>query len=412
MTTTRLGILLLFVLCSAQALALSLLEYPPNEPFNYEGRIDSGQTFERPSGCGSASGSTVSYHVQSFQATEFGFAEVRSYQENFDGVIALYEGNFDPNDPLANCIGYNDDDQDLRTSFFGVEINPDVDYFLVTAGYSGTDNGSFKNSIVGNTDFFSPGSFQFSGNTDTGNRFIRPTFDCALATNTSTSYRAQPFSVNVSGDYVIEQDQDFDGAIFVYEGDFNATRPLDGCLAANDDGLGIGNSLLDPVTLVAGRSYVLVSTAFSESGLGNTTTEISGPGLTTLGAGELEPGALTGLWFDPSFDGSGFNIIDSGGAMVVTYYGYYQGEPVWLISSPFTENIVLGQYIQLDLSIGESGELNAPQPPSTLGFFGSVILRFIDCQTAAVEIQGPFFPEDFQSFNLTRLLGSAGPDCR
>jgi hypothetical protein len=110
-------------------------------------------------------------------------------------------------------------------------------------------------------------------------------------------FEAQPFTVDVSGQYLIQMlSASFafcsdDGVFVLYAGGFNASTPTVNRIAANDDS-GSGSYLpaLD-VNLTAGTLYILVTSTFCEEDTGTYTNSISGPGIVSLsGASGFNPG--------------------------------------------------------------------------------------------------------------------------
>jgi hypothetical protein len=416
---------MLFALLPFHAQALSLAPQLTGEPFNWNDEMfgPTGFTFSRPSvSCDGSTSGNYEYRPQQFQVDTPGEYEITSIQD-FDGMIFLYEREFISTEPgdLSDCIAANDDDGFIGRSSMLVDLEPGVSYVLVTSTFLEGETGDFKNYIVGpgqvTTNF---GGTAWSGETTIGKGFNRPLSDCGSVSPYPVAYDTLAFRVNVSGAYGFSASQDgYDGYLHIYEGEFNPALPLQGCLAANDDGQGgIGTSDISSVNLLAGRNYVVVASGFSESDAGEYEAVIGGPGLVTTGifgdfgytnVASVEPGALTGLWFDPFFDGAGFNILDSPLGLIITYYGYINGEQRWLISAPFPEHVTLNRYVDLDLLIGDTGDLTSPQPPSSLDTWGSLRIQFSACDTATVQIFSLF--GDFEEFELVRLAGNNSRDC-
>ncbi|PZP28497.1 MAG: hypothetical protein DI603_19135 [Roseateles depolymerans] len=67
----------------------------------------------------------------------------------------------------------------------------------------------------------------------------------------------------------------FDTFLLLYAGSFNPASPLTNLVALNDDLAGSGSNSGFTYTLTAGAVYTIVSTAFSNTGLGNYTTTVS-----------------------------------------------------------------------------------------------------------------------------------------
>lgn len=136
----------------------------------------------------------------------------------------------------------------------------------------------------------------YSATTVGGPSWARPFSDCTGTSGLGpVNYHTQTFSVTVSGSYSVSSTQDgWDGFIFVYQDPFTPGQPNTNCVAGNDDGAGgIGTSDIPSVTLTAGTTYIVVTTAFENGEEGSFTNTISGPGdINLVGAG---PSANLGL---------------------------------------------------------------------------------------------------------------------
>ena len=120
----------------------------------FAGSNVNGPTWNRPvDGGPTLSGRNVHYSAQRFAFTASTHCRISSTQE-FSGYIHLYAGNFDPNDPLNNLIGGNNNGA-LGT---GSSQLPDSEedatldlaagvYTLVTSGFAEDDMGEFQNLI-------------------------------------------------------------------------------------------------------------------------------------------------------------------------------------------------------------------------------------------------------------------------
>lgn len=109
---------------------------------------------------------------------------------------------------------------------------------------------------------------------------------------TAVYYDARAFEVDLSGSYTMEtQAPVVDTFLVLYGGSFAPATPLANALAANDDG---GGGRLSRITLdlVAGQSYILVTTTFGNGTVGAIVSQISGPGTILLGATVPEPSSL------------------------------------------------------------------------------------------------------------------------
>lgn len=144
----------------AQALALAsaiALSTPAAAAF-YVDDTTGGPTFTRAledfSGL-SAIGIDVAYDVYAFSVTTDGDYRIRSFAEGlrqdtpWDQFLFLYQGSFDPAQPLINGVVGNDDFGDIGRSGFDVALTAGTTYLLVTTGFDPEDQGRFLNLIRG-----------------------------------------------------------------------------------------------------------------------------------------------------------------------------------------------------------------------------------------------------------------------
>ncbi len=106
----------------------------------------------------------------------------------------------------------------------------------------------------------------------------------SLTGNTNSRYRATPFTVSVSGTYILTMTfgnftggSADDGFYVLYSPSFTPGTPLVNALEADDDA---GPGLLPQITrsLTAGTQYVIVSTTFADNVTGGFVDQFSGPG--------------------------------------------------------------------------------------------------------------------------------------
>lgn len=120
--------------------------------------------------------------------------------------------------------------------------------------------------------------------------------------------------------------------------------------------------------------------------------------------GAANPAALTGLWYDPAYSGSGFNILASGAGLLVTYYGWdANGGRLWLISETGPQTITLGTTITLSMIRGNGGTF--PHPARNPTTWGTLSLKFTSCSAATATLNGT---DGQQNQNLVLLAGVGG----
>lgn len=84
---------------------------------------------------------------------------------------------------------------------------------------------------------------------------------------------------------------------------------------------------------------------------------------------------LSGLWYDPKYNGSGFNITGSTAGLIVTYYGWDKsGHRLWLTSAVGPAQITMGSSITLDLLQTSDGTFVVPAPSSSSTKWGTLAL--------------------------------------
>lgn len=127
--------------------------------FQYSGDTTGNPTWNRPvEGTPpvelSVIGDAVPYNVQGFEvdaAGEYSFEVVSA--SNFDPYLFLYQGSFNPANPLSGnsaLIGNDDPYVGNSLSQFSYSLNAGAKYYLVTTGFRNQDFGSFTNEIAGN----------------------------------------------------------------------------------------------------------------------------------------------------------------------------------------------------------------------------------------------------------------------
>jgi hypothetical protein len=92
-----------------------------------------------------------------FQTFQFRVGAVGTYSflsnGDYDTFLSVYLGAYDPSNPLANLIGFNDDGGDLiftnHVSAFAEDLLPGFTYTLVTAGFANDSFGPFADAVVG-----------------------------------------------------------------------------------------------------------------------------------------------------------------------------------------------------------------------------------------------------------------------
>ncbi|MEM9531707.1 MAG: alpha/beta fold hydrolase, partial [Pseudomonadota bacterium] len=118
---------------------------------------------------------------------------------------------------------------------------------------------------------------------------------------------------------------------------------------------------------------------------------------------------LAGLWYEPSRDGEGFNVIESDAGTTVYYYGYdAAGEPLWLVTETLPESLGAGDARVLQAFRGTGGTFEEPLPGAELNAWGRVIVVASECGQVRFELDGA---DGSKATEVTRLAGITGNAC-
>ncbi|MDR2011930.1 MAG: Ig-like domain-containing protein [Rhodanobacter sp.] len=91
----------------------------------------------------------------------------------------------------------------------------------------------------------------------------------------------------------------------------------------------------------------------------------------------LTPQEITGDWYNPAYDGSGFNITQTSQGLLLFYYGWDSGgNRLWLISDIGPKQIVPGTAVTLNMNETSGGSFLVPALPKTLTPWGKLTIIF------------------------------------
>ncbi len=105
---------------------------------------------------------------------------------------------------------------------------------------------------------------------------------------------------------------------------------------------------------------------------------------------------LAGTWYDPVYDGSGFNVIQIPNGLLLYYYGYQagaNGQALWLLSDVITQPITAGTTLNVDLYagfIGNGGSFTQKPTKGTSGLtrWGQAEITFNQCNAGTIRLIG------------------------
>lgn len=125
---------------------------------------------------------------------------------------------------------------------------------------------------------------------------------------------------------------------------------------------------------------------------------------------------VSGAWYDPTYSGLGFNVVQVPAGTYLYFYGYKgnaDGKAQWLLSGAGPRTVVKGESYQLDLYSGFLGNggsfITKPKTASAgLKKWGTATVTFNSCANGVVVLDG----EDGRlTHNIIKLAHLNGLDC-
>lgn len=145
---------------------------------------------------------------------------------------------------------------------------------------------------------------------------------------------------------------------------------------------------------------------------------VNADGHTTIPSGEVVLSGLSGNWYDPDYDGSGFQVTEvSDVGLSVIFYGYTatgDGDAHWLISG--MENapsrIIQGQSYTLTAYssyLGNGGSLTQKPVGEDLEEWGTMSVTFDSCDGGTITLSGN--NGQSMTFSIEKLASISGLTC-
>lgn len=257
----------------------------------FRGSTSGGPLFDRPLPNGgdppaTTAGEPSAFEVLRFTVNRSGAYDLLTYAltpYGWDNATVLYEGKFDPADPLRNAVAANDDLGGIgRAGFRGIALEAGRDYALVTTGFDASTSGAYLATVRGPEQVRRGTATlaSFGGTTVGGPTWNRPldAFEpneppTGLSlVGTDVSYQAREFRVESSGRYTILVEGidplDWDNFAALYRGEFDPSNPLSGIISANEDlARVVGAAGFFEVALAPG-DYTLVVSGYGNADVG------------------------------------------------------------------------------------------------------------------------------------------------
>jgi murein DD-endopeptidase MepM/ murein hydrolase activator NlpD len=121
----------------------------------------------------------------------------------------------------------------------------------------------------------------------------------------------------------------------------------------------------------------------------------------------LADAGWSGLWFDPTKDGEGYNLLVTPVGRILYFYGFKSnGKRLWLISDVMGETLAVGATIETTVYEATRGIFSAPVPSGeSLVVWGTAKITLNDCNSITVVLTGSDGSKTSQSVRLTGIIG-------
>ncbi len=135
-------------------------------------------------------------------------------------------------------------------------------------------------------------------------------------------------------------------------------------------------------------------------------------GFWAMGSAQSGWPGVSGAWFDPDSNGEGFNLQVFPGGFFGYFYGYDQGERLWLMLDVYSGSFEWDKPIEVPVLAGTQGVFGDPVAPADGGLesWGTAEITFHSCESASATLAGNSGTE---SYDLVLLAGVEGfeQDC-
>lgn len=127
--------------------------------------------------------------------------------------------------------------------------------------------------------------------------------------------------------------------------------------------------------------------------------------------------SVNGLWFDPAYNGSGFNVVQTTSGFLMYFYGYKDGgdgETLWLVSSIGPEIIRIDETFSVNLVtgfIGNGGSLTSKPITANSGIaeWGVAEITFHSCTNGTIKLIKT--DGNTVTHEITPIIGIEGLSC-
>jgi len=119
--------------------------------------------------------------------------------------------------------------------------------------------------------------------------------------------------------------------------------------------------------------------------------------------------ARSGLWYDTTLSGEGFNFIVTPGGVVIFYYGFdKEGNRLWLISDTITDIFEIGENFSATIYRAIAGNFDAPDS-TALRNFGKIEVTVNSCGSLEVKLETDDGDKISDTVQLANVIGLGCP---
>ncbi len=139
------------------------------------------------------------------------------------------------------------------------------------------------------------------------------------------------------------------------------------------------------------------------------TNDANGDGASDVQAVIDSLNGIAGLWYDPSLDGEGFNVITTPAGIVVFFYGYTsEGQRLWLVSEASAGEFSFGQQLELQMYEGTGGTFEEPAPSAVaLSKWGTLNIEITSCDSGLFDLDGIDGVKTTQQVKLAGIMDAS-----
>lgn len=138
--------------------------------------------------------------------------------------------------------------------------------------------------------------------------------------------------------------------------------------------------------------------------------KLAGVAGTACTSGGVTPDSpWSGLWYDTSDEGEGYNLVIAPNGAILYFYGFKAGgDRLWLISDLLASELQVGQAAQVAVFEAVQGDFDNPAPSSQLVQWGTATITLVDCTHITIVLNGN---DGTKTSSTVRLAGVIGLAC-